>query len=349
MNQSQQATVLRWTAIVFALGGLLTLTPLWVPLLFAAWFAALARPVLAKIRFLGGRHRAAAALTVGLLLGFIVPVVTILVSLGASAVDVVEQIMQSKSGRSALAAVVTGDSSDSGHGLQLNVERLVDVARQYGGQAFRVLSAVAGAATQAVIGLFVFAAGSYSLLVDGGKAYRWLEPRLPLEPRFTRRLADAAVEVGRGLVVSVGLTALAQGSIATIAYLALGIPRAVALGVLTGFASLVPSIGSALVWVPLAAGLAITGRTISALVLVGIGAGVIGTVDNVLRPYLSKYGRLELPMFVVMIAMFGGFAVFGAWGIALGPLLVRLAVEALEIGREQSVFRSADPGPDQPS
>jgi predicted PurR-regulated permease PerM len=97
-------------------------------------------------------------------------------------------------------------------------------------------------------------------------------------------------------------------------------------------------VGTAIVWVPLAVGLAVTGRTTAAVILVIIGAGVISTVDNVLRPVFSRYGELQMSSFALLLAMFGGLALFGGWGLALGPLIVRLAVEALDIAKETSLF-----------
>ncbi|MEO8877725.1 MAG: AI-2E family transporter, partial [Polyangiaceae bacterium] len=149
-------------------------------------------------------------------------------------------------------------------------------------------------------------------------------------------------ETGRGLLVGVGLTGLVQGVIATVAYFALGVPRALVLGLLTCLASVIPSVGTALVWVPIAIGLGLSGRTGSAAILVGIGVLVIGTIDNVLRPVFSRFGKLELPSFVLLVSIFGGLALFGTWGFLLGPLLVRLAKEALIISREERSMPPAD-------
>jgi predicted PurR-regulated permease PerM len=100
---------------------------------------------------------------------------------------------------------------------------------------------------------------------------------------------------------------------------------------LTLLFSVIPAIGTALVWVPVAAGLAITGRTTAAIALGVVGVAVIGSVDNVARPYLARRGHLQLPTWVVLIAMFGGIALIGGWGLLLGPLVLRLAKEALLI------------------
>jgi predicted PurR-regulated permease PerM len=169
--------------------------------------------------------------------------------------------------------------------------------------------------------------------------YNWIEAHLPIAPRNFSRYASAFAETGRGLAVGVGLTAVIQGLTATVAYLALGIPRAFVLGVLTAAVSLIPSVGTALVWGPVAVGLALTGHWGRAVIMVAIGIFVIGLVDNLLRPLLSRHGSVQLPMFVLLVAMFGGLATVGAWGLLLGPLLVRLAAEAVSIERDERVER----------
>ena len=69
--------------------------------------------------------------------------------------------------------------------------------------------------------------------------------------------------------------------------------------------------------------------------MVAIGI-VVSTADNFVRPILSRYGSLRMPTFLLLTSMLGGLAIFGPWGVALGPLMVRLAVEGLEILREES-------------
>jgi predicted PurR-regulated permease PerM len=61
---------------------------------------------------------------------------------------------------------------------------------------------------------------------------------------------------------------------------------------------------------------------------------VIGSIDNLARPWLARRGKLALPTFVVLVAMFGAVELFGGWGLVFGPLLVRLAKEALEVRRD---------------
>jgi predicted PurR-regulated permease PerM len=82
-----------------------------------------------------------------------------------------------------------------------------------------------------------------------------------------------------------------------------------------------------------------SGRPGAAAVMTIFGL-VAGIVDNVARPWLSRWGQLNLPSLVVFIAMLSGLAAFGAWGLILGPLFVRLMVEALKLVRE---YRATSP------
>jgi predicted PurR-regulated permease PerM len=182
-------------------------------------------------------------------------------------------------------------------------------------------------------------AALYTFAVDGARAYGFIEAHAPISRQALARLARAFRETGRGLIIAGGGTALVQGALATAAYLALGLPRAWVLGLLTATSALVPVVGTGLVWVPLAVELGATGQYWRAGAMVAVGAGVLSLVDNFVRPVLARHGHLELPTFVILISMLGGVATFGATGALLGPLLVRLCVEALAITAE---LRQAD-------
>jgi predicted PurR-regulated permease PerM len=88
------------------------------------------------------------------------------------------------------------------------------------------------------------------------------------------------------------------------------------------------------VWIPISVGLALEGRYEAALFLVIWSVVVIGVLDHFLRPYIARRGRLALPFYVLLITMASGALVFGAWGLIYGPLLARLAKEALVMPAE---------------
>jgi len=338
-----QPGALRWGAILFTIAAGLMVWPFWQPIVLATWFAILARPLMKTVsRFTRGRHRAAAVLTLLLLLLVLVPIGVLASLLVSATADLIETLLKSTGGKHALSAIV---SSGGGDGHRLALSDIVPLTKQYGERAFGLVARIAGATASGILGVFVFVIAAYTFLADGQMVYAWIEEHLPISARSFRRYADAFAETGRGLAVGVVLTGVVQGIAATVAYLALGIPRAFVLGACTACASLIPSVGTALVWGPVAVGLALTGSWGRATIMVALGIFVIGLADNLLHPLLSRLGSLKLPTFVLLVAMFGGLATVGAWGLVLGPLLVRLAVEAVSVERDEPVDPSSAAAP----
>jgi predicted PurR-regulated permease PerM len=344
---SQQVRAFRWVALLLVIGAAATFLPLWAPLVLAAWISVMARPLLARIaRATGGRHRAAGGIVVLLVIAVFVPLGLALVSLSRGAIDLARGVLKSDSAKNALIAVVSGGQPAEPGGSILDLfkspSKVVALVQEHGAAALQVAGGVAGVASEALLGLFVFFYAVYVFLIDGRSYYEWLEQHAPIDVGHTRRLAASFNETGRGLFVGIGLTGLAQGLVATVTYLALGVPRALVLGLLTCVASLIPSVGTALVWVPIAVGLALAGKTASAAIMTAVGVFGISTVDNIMRPYFARFGKLDLSTFVLLTSIFGGLAFFGTWGLFLGPLFTRLAKEALILARTDRV-REATP------
>lgn len=316
------ASLVRWGLVLAAA---VLLAPLAPAFMLALWLAAAGRILHAPLtRLLGGRVRLAAALTVLTVTTILIPFVLAVTALAADAYGLVLQLVNSPRANEVLEQLVARKGPDAGG------SSLWDLVLSQQERAWAILQQIAGTAARVLIGLFVILMGAYAVLVDGAGWYRWVERHAPISPSLLGRLRDAFYETGRGLFIGIGGAGLLQAITATIAYLVLGVPHALELGLLTFCFSLIPAVGTAIVWVPIAAGLALTGQTISAIILGVIGVAVIGTVDNVGRPFLARWGQLRLPGFVVLLAMFAGVAAIGAWGLLVAPLVVRLAKAALE-------------------
>jgi predicted PurR-regulated permease PerM len=306
------------TVAVLGAAAALVLLALWVPLVLAAWIADLVRPLVRRLeRALGGRRAAAGALTVLVVLAVLVPVVTGAVVLADRVREIVTDALHAGTPESALRDVIA-----SGR---------LELVKEHGAAIWRIAFRLWSASVGVVVGVAVFVVALYGFSVGGARFYRWIARGLPIGSRVRRRIVGAFRETGRGLLVGTGGTALVQGAVAGIAYAALGVTNPITLGLLTGLGSVVPGVGTAIVWVPVAVGLALTGHLVRAGILLALGFGVIATVDNVLRPWLARLGRLQLPALVVFIAMMGGWRLIGGWGLILGPLLIRLGAEALSI------------------
>ena len=169
--------------------------------------------------------------------------------------------------------------------------------------------------------LFVMLFSLFFLLRDGHILGRQIRDLLPLPERARERLMTETrdlviASVGAGLMV-----AAVQGLIAGVTFWALGFNGPVMWGVATAFCSLVPVVGSALVFVPAALWLFLAGEVTRGVILAVVAALGVGMVDNVLRPLILS-GRTSASGLVVFLGLLGGASAFGFIGLVLGPIIL---------------------------
>lgn len=321
----------RWLLAALCAAGLVMLAPCVPYMVLAVWMGHYARRVYVPVRkVFRGRRGMAATVTVLLFVAVLLPLAAIIASLVVDAIAFIHSLLQSDQTRQILEQLATGDvpgATRPEDGFSLS--SIVSLVMHQGDRAWAIAKQVAGAAAHVLIGLLILVSGIYGVLVEGRGWYAWIERHAPFDAATTRRFALAFEETGRGLAFGILGAGFVQSVVATIAYVVLDVPAALPLGLITLVFSVIPAIGTALVWAPVAAGLALSGRIEAAIALGVIGVAVISTVDNLARPYLARLGQLQLPTWVVLVAMFGGIEVIGGWGLIMGPLLVRLAKEGV--------------------
>lgn len=165
----------------------------------------------------------------------------------------------------------------------------------------------------------------FFFLRDGEQLVRHLIHALPLGDARERLLFAKFAEVTRATVKGNLVVAAVQGALGGFIFWALGINAAFLWGVVMAFVSLLPAVGAALIWAPVAIFFLATGEVVKGLILIAFGAGVIGLVDNVLRPILV--GRdTKLPDWIVLLTTLGGISLFGLNGFVIGPLIAALFI-----------------------
>lgn len=178
------------------------------------------------------------------------------------------------------------------------------------------------------LGLMLYLA--FFLLRDGSRLVGLLVRALPLGDERERLLLTKFAEVTRATVKGNLVVAAVQGALGGLIFWILGIHGALLWGVVMFLLSLIPVVGAGLIWVPVAIYLFAVGEWIQGLILTGFGAGVIGLVDNILRPVLV--GRdTKLPDYIVLLSTLGGFVLFGMNGFVIGPLVAALFLVFWEI------------------
>jgi predicted PurR-regulated permease PerM len=197
-----------------------------------------------------------------------------------------------------------------------------------GGNALSLI----GTATRRVLSLLFLFVGLYYLLVRPGEAWRTVAPLIPFSPERTQMLRDRFDAVTWSTVVGTGLNAVVQGILVSMAFAFAGVPNAAFWGTVTAVLSVLPLVGSGLVWAPAAASLFLTGRPVAAIAMVLWGFLVIANVDNFLRPMVYRRYASMHPMATLVGAVIG-VEYFGMVGLVLGPLAIQYFFELIAMYR----------------
>lgn len=184
-----------------------------------------------------------------------------------------------------------------------------------------------------VASLFITLYLAFFLIRDGDGVVRSVRRAIPLAPQHQQELLDKFGTVIRATVRGNLLVAALQGALGGLAFWFLGLRAALLWGVLMAFLSLLPAVGAALVWAPVAVYFVMTGALLEGIGLAVYGVLVIGLVDNLLRPLLVGQDT-RMPDYLVMITTLGGMAVFGINGFVVGPAIAAMfiAVWQIEVG-----------------
>jgi predicted PurR-regulated permease PerM len=181
-----------------------------------------------------------------------------------------------------------------------------------------------------VVSLFISLYLAFFTIRDGGKLAHAIGDIVPLAPAHRQQLWTKFATVVRSTVKGNLLVAAIQGALGGLAFWFLGVSGALLWAVLMSFFSLVPAVGAALLWLPVAVYFLMTDAIWQGVSLIAWGVLVIGLVDNLLRPMLVGKDT-RMPNYVVMISTVGGMAVFGINGFVLGPLIAATFIAAWHI------------------
>ncbi|MDQ4421405.1 AI-2E family transporter [Sphingobium sp. DEHP117] len=211
------------------------------------------------------------------------------------------------------------------------------IREQLGGllsSSFQTLAAqalsVGQRAASFLLALAVMLYLSFFMLRDGTPMSRKVIDAVPLHPSRRAALAEKFAAVVRATIKGNMVVAIVQGALGGIIFWALGIGGALLWSVLMAFLSLIPALGTAVVWVPVAIYLFATGAVLKGGILVFCGVFVIGLVDNLLRPILV--GRdTQMPDYMVLISTLGGLELFGMSGLIVGPVIAAFFLSVWEI------------------
>jgi predicted PurR-regulated permease PerM len=178
--------------------------------------------------------------------------------------------------------------------------------------------------------LFIVVFSLFFLYRDGRRIQRGFWSVLPVEEEKKKALEGIVARILPSVLTGVLLTALVQGILGGIGFWIGGLPSPIFFGALICVASLLPLVGTMMVWLPGALYLLFLGKTWGGIFLLAWGFFVVGSSDNILRPLLSRR-QSGLPISLLMLGSLGGLVAFGLVGVILGPVVIGIALVLLEM------------------
>jgi predicted PurR-regulated permease PerM len=315
-----------------------TLEPVWIPSFLGLTIAVTVYPLQEKLlqrRHLARHPGLAAALVTALVMTAIVGLLAFLLFVvGSRVLDLIRSAADryQHGGTTSLLgddviAFLTRFGLDAASLQRRLAELLRDLAATLGKGATAVITATFG-----LIFVFIFTAlTSYYLLVEGRDGTAWLVEVIPLPDGEVWELVRNIRDVTRAMLFGTLVTAIYQGCVAFIGYWIFGVDSPLVWAALTGVASILPAVGTALVWVPVGLFVLFSHHIAEGLGLLIWGALVIVFVaDYILRPKLVG-PRIRMNDLLVFIAIFGGVEAFGILGVVVGPIATALLLSIIRI------------------
>ena len=182
----------------------------------------------------------------------------------------------------------------------------------------------------------------FFLLLDGSALVMRIKDAVPLNAEVKRKLSAKFTTVIRATVKGNIVVALIQGALGGLILWVLGVHAPVLWGTLMAFLSLLPAVGAAMVWLPVAIYFLATGAIVQGVVLIAFGVLVIGLVDNILRPILVGKDT-RMPDYVVLVSTLGGMALFGLNGFVIGPVIAAMFMAAWDLFARARQAQVAEP------
>lgn len=171
---------------------------------------------------------------------------------------------------------------------------------------------------------------TYYLLKEAQIWIQNIKNYLPYSEKMKDAILEKMKRVTKALIYGTILTAIIQGFLGGIGFAIFNIPSPVLWGFVMAFTSVIPILGTAIVWLPAGIIQLFQGDYFSGFGIILFGALIVGTIDNVIKPKLIGK-RADIHPAIVLIGIIGGLNFLGFIGLIIGPLILAVAFELVKI------------------
>ncbi len=280
----------------------------------------------------GRKNISAVIMCILLVLVIIIPVVNLIVYAGGESIEAYQDSVQFLNENNA-EGFLQNSFLNRFNALGLDADSLksfaTDILKQSSDWLVNGATALIKGTTKLIFSLSMIILAMFFFFVDGKNMLNKLMYWSPLPNKYDLEIFKKFRVVSYSVIVSTFVTAAAQGIVGAIGFIIIGLPAFLA-GLLMGFLSLLPYVGSAIIYVPVGVFLLATGQIWQGIFLLAWGAIVIGNTDNIIRGYMIK-GKAQVNPIFIIFSILGGIALFGFWGVIIGPLIISVAVTILHI------------------
>jgi predicted PurR-regulated permease PerM len=182
---------------------------------------------------------------------------------------------------------------------------------------------------------------AYFILKDWENILKKIVDLLPMRKETVDKLTTDFSSIAHTVIYAQLFVALVQGVIAAIGFYLFGVPLPIFFGVLVAFCSLIPAIGTAIIWVPVSLFMALSGYLSHDYSMLGKGIGlffycllIISVIDNFLLARIV-HSKTKVNQILVIIGVVGGASLFGVVGIFIGPILLPLLITYFRAFKER--------------
>lgn len=212
-------------------------------------------------------------------------------------------------------------------GLSINdlIEKADDFLISASKMLYQSVSTISANVINFFVSLFIFIYLTFFFLRDGEKILQHCMDAFPMKNEDESYLLDQFQKTTRATIKGTVMVALAQGFLGYLTLLLIGINGALIWGAVMALLSIVPAVGTVLVWLPISLVLFLNGEIMDASLLIFSGVFIIGMIDNLLRPILIGK-EIKMPDYLILLTTIGGISIFGITGFIVGPIIASLFI-----------------------